>query len=74
MAHIYRQIDSTKTLRAELDSRNISMFNSIREIEDFKHNHNSIKEDILAEAQINLQKEIPKHSTKQPRASLVLIK
>ena len=64
MAHIYRQIDSTKTLRKELDSRNISMFNSIREIEDFKRNYNSIKEDILAQAQINLQKEIAQKSIK----------
>ena len=64
MAHIYRQIDSTKTLRKELDYRNISMFNSIREIEDFKRNYNSIKEDILAQAQINLQKEIVQKSTK----------
>ena len=64
MAHIYRQIDSTKTLRAELDSRNISMFNSIREIEDFKRNYNSLKEDILIQAQINLQKEIAQKSIK----------
>ena len=64
MAHIYRQIDSTKTLRKELDSKNISMFNSIREIEDFKRNYNSIKEDILAQAQINLQKEIAQKSNK----------
>ena len=64
MAHIYRQIDSTKTLRKELDSKNISMFNSIREIEDFKRNYNSIKEDILVQAQINLQKEIAQKSTK----------
>ena len=56
MAHIYRQIDSTKTLRKELDSKNISMFNSIREIEDFKRNYKSIKKDILAQAQISLQK------------------
>lgn len=64
MAHIYRQIDSTKTLRAELDSRNISMFNSIREIEDFKRNYNSLKEDVLTQAQINLQKEIAQKSIK----------
>ena len=64
MAHMYRQIDSTKTLRKELDYRNISMFNSIREIEDFKRNYNSIKEDILAQAQINLQKEIAQKSAK----------
>lgn len=64
MAHIYRQIDSTKTLRAELDSRNISMFNSIREIEDFKRNYNSLKEDVLTQAQINLQKEISQKSIK----------
>jgi|GEM_PF-1182327 len=64
MAQIFRQIDSTKTLRADLDSRNISMFNSIREIEDFKRNYNSIKEDILVQAQINLQKEIAQKSTK----------
>ena len=64
MAHIYRQIDSTKTLRKELDHRNISMFNSIREIEDFNRSYNSIKEDILAQAQINLQKEIAQKSTK----------
>ena len=64
MAHIYRQIDSTKTLRAELDSRNINMFNSIREIEDFKRNYNSLKEDILIQAQINLQKEIAQKSIK----------
>ena len=64
MAQIFRQIDSTKTLRADLDSRNISMFNSIREIEDFKRNYNSIKEDILVQAQMNLQKEIAQKSTK----------
>ena len=40
------------------------MFNSIREIEDFKRNYNSIKEDILVQAQINLQKEIAQKSTK----------
>jgi hypothetical protein len=64
MAHIYRQIDSTKTLRKELDSKNISMFNSIREIEDFKRNYKSIKKDILAQAQISLQKEIAQKSNK----------
>lgn len=64
MAHIFRQIDSTKSLRAELDRRNISMFNSIREIEDFKRNYKSIKEDILTQAKINLQKEIALKSTK----------
>ena len=64
MAHIFRQIDSTKSLRAELDRRNISMFNSIREIEEFKRNYKSISEDILAQAHINLQKEISQKSTK----------
>ncbi|MDC0615368.1 NERD domain-containing protein [Schleiferiaceae bacterium] len=64
MAHIFRQIDSTKSLRAELDRRNISMFNSIREIEDFNRNYKSISEDILAQANINLQKNIAQKSTK----------
>ena len=64
MAHIFRQIDSTKSLRAELDRRNISMFKSIREIEEFKRNYKSISEDILAQAHINLQKEISQKSTK----------
>ena len=64
MAHIFRQIDSTKSLRAELDRRNISMFNSIREIEEFKRNYKSISEDILAQAHINLRKEISQKSSK----------
>jgi hypothetical protein len=50
------------------------MFNSISEIEDFKRNYNSIKEDILAEAQINLQKESLNYLSTQPRASVVLTK
>lgn len=52
MALIFRQINSTKSLRAELERRNISMFNSIREIEEFKRNYKSISEDILAQAHI----------------------
>ena len=72
MAHIFRQIDSTKSLRAELDRRNISMFNSIREIEDFKRNYESIKVEILAEAQISIQKEIAQKSTELEKLELEL--
>jgi len=63
MALIFGQIESTKTLRKELDFRNISMFNSIREIEDFKRNYESIKEEILAQARVNFQKEIAQKSS-----------
>ena len=63
MAKIFGQIESTKTLRKELDFRNISMFNSIREIEDFKRNYESIKEEILAQARVNFQKEIAQKSS-----------
>ena len=63
MAKIFGQIESTKTLRIELDFRKISMFNSIREIEDFKRNYESIKEEILAQARVNIQKEIAQKSS-----------
>jgi len=72
MAHIFRQIDSTKSLRAELNRRNISMFNSIREIEDFKRNYESIKVEILAQAQISIQKEIAQKSTELEKLELEL--
>ena len=72
MAHIFRQIESTKTLRKELDYRRISMFNSIREIEDFKRNYESIKVEILAQAQISIQKEIAQKSTELEKLELEL--
>lgn len=72
MAHIFRQIESTKTLRKELDYRRISMFNSIREIEDFKRNYESIKVEILAQAQISIQKEIARKSTELEKLELEL--
>lgn len=64
MAQISRQIESTKTLRKELDYRNISMFNSIREIEDFNRNYHNLREEILAQTQVELQKEIVNKSNK----------
>ena len=72
MAQIFRQIESTKTLRKELDYRRISMFNSIREIEDFKRNYESIKVEILAQAQISIQKEIAQKSTELEKLELEL--
>jgi len=72
VAHIFRQIESTKTLRKELDYRRISMFNSIREIEDFKRNYESIKVEILAQAQISIQKEIAQKSTELEKLELEL--
>lgn len=72
MAHIFRQIESTKTLRKELDYRRISIFNSIREIEDFKRNYESIKVEILAQAQISIQKEIAQKSTELEKLELEL--
>ena len=72
MAHIFRQIESTKTLRKELDYRRISMFNSIREIDDFKRNYESIKVEILAQAQISIQKEIAQKSTELEKLELEL--
>jgi len=72
VAHIFRQIESTKTLRKELDYRRISIFNSIREIEDFKRNYESIKVEILAQAQISIQKEIAQKSTELEKLELEL--
>jgi len=72
VAQIFRQIESTKTLRKELDYRRISMFNSIREIEDFKRNYESIKVEILAQAQISIQKEIAQKSTELEKLELEL--
>ena len=72
MAQIFRQIESTKTLRKELDYRRISIFNSIREIEDFKRNYESIKVEILAQAQISIQKEIAQKSTELEKLELEL--
>jgi len=48
------------------------MFNSIREIEDFKRNYESIKVEILAQAQISIQKEIAQKSTELEKLELEL--
>jgi len=48
------------------------MFNSIREIDDFKRNYESIKVEILAQAQISIQKEIAQKSTELEKLELEL--
>ena len=58
MAHIIGQLESLKTLRNELNYRNVSMFNSIKEVQDFKKNFKSIKNDLQQQAASDLTQEI----------------
>lgn len=57
MARIYGKIESLKSLKSELESKGISRFNSVREINDFLSNYNSEKLTILNEISDKLEKE-----------------
>lgn len=63
MAKVFGQLDSLKTLRLELDRHNVKLFDSIREIQDFRHNYSQIRVQVennskeSIEAQIQSSKE-----------------
>ena len=58
MAHIIGQIESLKTLRNKLSDRNVSMFSSVKEIQDFRRDFPRIKSDLLLQAATDLNQEI----------------
>lgn len=58
MAHIIGQIESLKTLRSKLSDRNVSMFSSVKEIQDFRRDFPRIKSELLLQAATNLNQEI----------------
>lgn len=58
MAHIIGQLESLKTLRSELNKRNITMFNSIKEIQSFRKNYYSLQIDVKNRAASDLAREI----------------
>ena len=58
MAHIIGQLESLKTLRIKLSDRNVSMFSSVKEIQDFRRDFPRIKSELLLQAATDLNQEI----------------
>jgi hypothetical protein len=58
VAHIVGQLESLKTLRIKLSDRNVSMFNSVKEIQDFQRDFPGIKSELLLQAATELNQEI----------------
>jgi len=58
MAQIHGQIDSLKQIRKTLDTRGISRFNSVNELQDFLKNHKSEEEDIQKHYEDELATEV----------------
>ena len=56
MAHIIGRIESLKSLKAELKSKGVSQFKSIKEIKDFLSNYNFEESNIINNATIELEK------------------
>lgn len=58
MANIIGQLESLKTLRIKLSDRNVSMFSSVKEIQDFRRDFPRIKSELLLQAAADLNQEI----------------
>ena len=58
MANIIGQLESLKTLRIKLSDRNVSMFSSVKEIQDFRKDFPRIKSELLLQAATDLNQEI----------------
>lgn len=63
MAKVFGQLDSLSTLRLELERRHVHLFNSVREIKEFRANFSQIRVQIEANSRELLEAQI--HSFKE---------